>query len=361
MNAIDFIVRTPTPSLQSDALERSHGLREFRYFLSVAHTGNFGRSARELNVSQPAISQQVRRLEENLGTQLLVRSGRTVTLTQAGIRLRDRLDTVMQLINSPLDDEPATELAPDTVSLAIPAEAGAQLIPPLAEEFRARWPHVTLDIREGSGADLEEWLLHRRVDIAILQDAPPHAELAITPVVTETLGVVASVRSTLAEDYRPLRLRELADEKLILPARQHWIRRRVAAAEHQYGVRLNPILQVNSVPLTKAMVRQGLGCSILPYTAVHEEVSRGALAFRPITHPSLFSTRSVAIHRAASAPIVADFARIACEAMATLADSEAWPGVQIVKSNSRPEASAPVMVPESSRSYATMESISSVI
>ncbi len=335
MNAIDFSAPTPAPSLQSDVLERTLGLRELRYFLSVARTGNFGRSARELNISQPAVSHQVRRLEESLGTQLLVRSGRAVTLTPAGLRLRDRLDTVMQLLNSPLDEEAAAEAVPDTVSLALPAEAGPTLIAPLAQEFRARWPHVTLDIREGSGADLEEWLLHRRVDVAVLQDAPSHAELDITPILTESLGLVVSVRSPLADESRPLRLRELAGESLILPARQHWIRRRVEAAEHQYGVRLSPVLQVNSVPLSKTMVRNGLGCTILPYAAVQEEVSRGALVFRAIGYPPLFSTRSIAFHRAASAPLVAEFARIACSTTLALAESGAWPGVHVVKTNCR--------------------------
>ena len=78
MNAYNILARRPGTSLQSDARERPFDLRELRYFHSVARTGNFGRSARELNVSQPAISHQVRKLEEGLGTQLLVRHGRGV-------------------------------------------------------------------------------------------------------------------------------------------------------------------------------------------------------------------------------------------------------------------------------------------
>ena len=66
MNAFNFLAREPGTSLQSDAKERPFDLRELRYFHSVARTGNFGRSARELNVSQPAISHQVRKLEEGM-------------------------------------------------------------------------------------------------------------------------------------------------------------------------------------------------------------------------------------------------------------------------------------------------------
>ena len=81
----------------------------------------------------------------------MLRHGRGVTLTPAGASLRDRLHTVMRLLASPLDDAPA-ETMPSTICLAVPAETSAPLITPLALAFRARWPDVTLDIREGSGA-----------------------------------------------------------------------------------------------------------------------------------------------------------------------------------------------------------------
>jgi LysR family nitrogen assimilation transcriptional regulator len=194
---------------------------------------------------------------------------------------------------------------------------------------------VTLDIREGNGVDLEEWVLHGRVDIAILQDPPSLDELEIVPILTESLGVVAPVRSAVANDTLPVRLRDLAGETLILPNTQHWIRRRVERAAHQYGVRLNPALQVNSVPLIKVMVRNGLGCTILPCTAVHDEVACGALAFRPIGHPPLSSTRVIAFRRGASGAVIAEFAGIARDAVAALAAGDTRPGVQLINSGSK--------------------------
>ncbi|HXB46657.1 MAG TPA: LysR family transcriptional regulator, partial [Streptosporangiaceae bacterium] len=148
MNAVTFPVLRDAALLQSEAREKALGLRELRYFLSVAQTGNLGRAAQILNVSQPAISLQLRKLEDGLGTQLLLRHGRGVTLTAAGACLRDRLHTVMQLLASPLD-EAGSDMLPTTVSFAVPAETGAPLVAPLARLFRARWPDVTLDIREG--------------------------------------------------------------------------------------------------------------------------------------------------------------------------------------------------------------------
>ena len=336
MNAFNGLVPLPGGSLQSDAKDRSLDLRELRYFQSVARTGNFGRSARELSVSQPAVSQQVRKLEQGLGTQLLVRHGRGVMLTPAGACLRDRLDTIMQLLSAPLNEEVAAGTVPGSVSLAVPAETGPLLAALLAKEFRARWPDVALDIREGTGSDLEEWVLHRRVDVAIVQDPPNLAELDATPILTETLGLVGSVRSRIVEDQRPLRLRDLVGEPLILPGRPHWIRRRVESVARRYGIRLDPVLQVNSFASTKVMVRNGLGCTILPLASVQDEIARGVLAFRPIGYPELVSTCAIACLRSASLPIVNDFIDIAREAMITLAASGAWPGACVVKSCRKP-------------------------
>jgi LysR family transcriptional regulator, nitrogen assimilation regulatory protein len=335
MNAFNFLVRVPGTPLQSDARERPLDLRELRYFHSVAYTGNFGRSARELNVSQPAISHQVRKLEEGLGTQLFVRHGRGVALTPAGACLRDRLETIMQLLASPLDEGAAAGTRSGTVSLAIPAETGPLLAASLARQFRARWPDVALDIREGSGSDLEEWVLHRRVDIAVVADPPAIPALEVVPILTEPLGLVAPVHSPTAEDRGPLRLRDLVGEPLILPGPQHWIRRRVDIAAQQHGIRLDPVLQVNSVASTKSMVRGGLGCAILPLAAVQDEVARGALAFRPISHPPLTSTCGLAFQRHAPGPLVAEFAEIARGAITALVEGGAWPGAQIVNSGWR--------------------------
>jgi LysR family transcriptional regulator, nitrogen assimilation regulatory protein len=338
MNAFNFLVRLPGTALQSDARERSPDLRELRYFHSVARTGNFSRSARELNVTQPAISHQVRKLEEGLGTQLLVRHGRGVALTPAGTCLRDRLETMMQLLASPLDDEGAAEVTTGTVFLAVPAETGPLLAAPLARQFRARWPDVALDIREGNGSELEEWVLHHRVDITVIPDPPALPGLEVVPILTETLGLVAPVHFPMAKDQGSPRLRDLVAEPLILPGRQHWIRRRVDSAAQQHGIRLDPVLQVNSVASTKSMVRNGLGCTILPLSAVQDEVTRGALAFRPISHPSLSSVCGLAFRRPAPSPVVAEFADIAREAMTALVGSGAWPGAQTVKWSWQPAA-----------------------
>jgi LysR family transcriptional regulator, nitrogen assimilation regulatory protein len=318
--------------LASRALE----LRELRYFHSVARTGNFGRAARELNITQPSVTHQVQKLEEELGTQLLIRHGRGVTLTQAGSCLMDRIDLIMQLLSAPLEQAQAPEQTVGTVSVGLPAESAPLLVPPLIEQCRTLWPNLTLAIREGTSASLEEWVMDRRVDIALVQDPPALDELDIEPVVEERLGLVSGVRRPLLNSVGlsasgPIRLRQLAGLSLILPHPRHWIRRRVEQAAFRRGLVLNRVQQVDSVALTKEMVRSGLGCTVLPYAAVQDEIARGSLAFHPFGHDPLFTVHAIACRRTASpAPFIAEFRRFLRDAVTDLARSGAWAGTTVV-------------------------------
>jgi LysR family transcriptional regulator, nitrogen assimilation regulatory protein len=316
-------------SLDSTAREKAMGLRELRYFLSVAETGNLDRAARTMNVTPSAISHQIRKLEDGIGTPLLLRHRRGMTPTRAGACLRDRLHTVMQLLAAPLDEAEPRAL-PETIKLGVPVETGGPLIVPLLKSCSLRWPHITLDIREGIGADMLEWIVHRYVDVAILCDSPLLPEVEVLPVMTENLGLVAPVHFRVAQDPQPLPVRELTGEPLILPSKQHWLRRRLDQATMQRGVELVPILQVDSTTLSKLMVRSGFGCTILPGTSVQAEVDQGTFTFRPIMKPSLVCTHSIAFHRVASNNLVAAFADLVFETMTALAHNGAWFGIQTI-------------------------------
>jgi LysR family nitrogen assimilation transcriptional regulator len=331
-------------------------LRELRYFHSVARAGNFGRAARELNTGQPNVSYQVQKLEQELGTRLLIRHGRGVTLTQAGSCLMERLDVILGLLNAPLHSGPAPERAAGAISLGLPAESAPFLVPALLEECRARWsalaqtplaqtsltqtrsaqpgarpPMLTVNVREGTSASLEEWVLDRRIDIALLQDPPALDELAAEPVATERLGLVSGVRAIRVEGGGPLRVRQLAGLKLILPHPRHWIRRLVDSAAFRRGIALEPIQQVDGVTLTKEMVRNGLGCTVLPYVAVRDEVARGTLAFHPIDHDPLLTVHAIVCRAGITpAPFISEARGVVRDALATLVKSGIWAGAAAI-------------------------------
>jgi LysR family nitrogen assimilation transcriptional regulator len=309
---------------------RALELRELRYFHSVGRTGNFGRAARELNIGQPNVTHQVQRLEQELGTQLLIRHGRGVTLTQAGTCLMDRIDVILGLLSAPLEPAPAPERTIGTLSLGLPPEAAPLLAPRVLEACRTRWPDVSLAIREGSSASLEEWVLDRRIDIAVLQDAPRLDELEVHPIATERLGLVSDARATWLDGTTSVRIRDLAGLRLILPEPRHWIRRLIDGAAFRHGVVLDRVQQADGVALSKEMVRNGLGCTVLPLAAVRDEVARGALMFRAIEHESLVTLHAIACRRLDEpAPFVTELRDLLRDVMVGLAASGDWAGAAV--------------------------------
>jgi LysR family transcriptional regulator, nitrogen assimilation regulatory protein len=309
---------------------RTLELRELRYFHSVARTGNFGRAARELNIGQPNVSHQVQKLEQELGTQLLIRHGRGVTLTQAGSCLMERLDVILGLLSTPLESAAAPERTVGTISVALPPESAPLLVPRLLEACRERWPHVTLAIREGTSASLEEWVLDRRVDVAVLQDPPALDELTIEPVVTERLGLVSGVRTVRLDGTDSVRVRQLGELQLILPHPRHWIRRLVDGAAFRRGIVLKRVQQVDGVALVKEMVRDGAGHTILPFVAVRDEIARGTLSFLPIDHDPLLTVHAIASRSGvAPAPFVTEVGRVLRDVMSSQARSGLWAGASV--------------------------------
>jgi LysR family transcriptional regulator, nitrogen assimilation regulatory protein len=305
-------------------------LRALRGFAVVARSGSFRRAAQQLKSSQPTLSHQMRKLEDALGTQLLVRHARGVTLTPAGSCLLDRLDTIMRLLAAPLPQD-VEEAVPGTVSLGMPAEVAPLLVPPLVAAFHEKWPRVMLDVREAASGTLEAWLLSGRVDIALVQDPPELDELRFEPLLSENLGLVAAPRSRLADSDAPVRLRELADHKLILPRAQHWIARRLASAAFQRGVRIEPAFQVDSLALIKEMVRSLLGCTVLPCMAVRDELARGTLVFRPIEQPTLCATHAIGFRQTTTEPQFRGFVDVIRDVVMALAKDGTWKGARIAR------------------------------
>jgi LysR family nitrogen assimilation transcriptional regulator len=325
-------ISTPCADEHPHALE----LRELRYFAAAARTGNLGRAAQELGVTPPAISQQLRKLEDALGTALLIRHGRGVTPTPAGDCLLERIDAIARLLNAPLTVGTTGSDTGATVSLALPAELAAVLAAPLVAQLWRDRPNLRLEFRECVAGGADTWLLGRQVDIAVLPDAPDLDELRIEPVLSESLGLVVPPRHGLAASALPLRLRDLAAVPLILPNQRHWIRRLLAKVGFQRGVHFDPVLQADGLSSVREMVRNGLGCSILPAAAVRDDVARGALVFRSIEQPAISVIHAIACHRLA-APGTRDIARSIADIIRSLAASGTWPGAQPCRLPAQPE------------------------
>jgi len=279
---------------------RTIEIRELRSFVHIAHAGSVSRAAAELYIAQPALSRQIHKLETELGTPLFVRYGRGVRLTNAGAQLLERAEMILNFVNETSEQVRAsTDRLTGNLALGLPPAVGVRVCAPIAEAFRDRWPAVRLHMREGLSGSLQEWVLDRRVDLAIVYNQPPLEALDIAPMCTEPMVIVGppAGQGSLELGAKPLRIRNLAELPMIVPGFPHANRRMLEQAAVQHGVHLQVVLEVDSVALTKALVRRGLGYSFLTYTAIQDEVERGELCAHMIERPPITSTISLATLR----------------------------------------------------------------
>ncbi|WP_347554138.1 LysR substrate-binding domain-containing protein [Robbsia sp. KACC 23696] len=307
-------------------------IRELRSFVHIARVGSFSRASAELYIAQPALSRQIAKLEEELGTPLFVRYGRGVRLTSAGARLLERAEMIISYVAQASEHVRASpDRLTGRIAIGMPPAVGARVSAPIVGTFRERWPEVALHVREGLSSSLQEWLLDRRVDLAIVYNQPPLEAFDVVPLCSEPMVVVGPPRGqdpglyAEVDDDTTLRIRDLAELPLIVPGFPHANRRVLEQAAVQHGIHLRVEMEVDSVGLTKALVRSGLGYSILTFTAIADEVARGELRALAIERPAIRSTIALATLREQRASkLVQTMADVVTENMHTLVVDGVW-------------------------------------
>jgi LysR family transcriptional regulator, nitrogen assimilation regulatory protein len=301
--------------------------------MRVARAGSVSRAAAELRLAQPALSRQIRKLEHELGVQLFARHGRGVRLSAAGSLLLERAEAIAHLVHQ-TSEEIKQDRSParGRITLGAPPAAGRLVIPPFVARFRQAWPQTTLHMREGATSALQEWLLDKRVDVAILHN-PPHLEvLDISPILTERMLVIGPPKQHIRQHQHPatFRIRQLGELPLILPNMAHNNRRLVEHAAIEHGVRLRIVIEADSVAFSKAMVEQGLGYTILTYAAVQDDLARGRLTAYPIVRPALSTQVSlITLRDEPRMQLIRDAGAMLHDVCRTLVRSGEWAGAQL--------------------------------
>jgi LysR family nitrogen assimilation transcriptional regulator len=177
------------------------------------------------------------------------------------------------------------------LAVGLPPTMGALIGAELVRDFREIYPRVALHIREGQSSSLQEWVADRRVDLAVVYNQPPLDAFRVRPLYSEPMIVIAPPGTPMPTDG--FQVRDLASLPLILPGMPHSNRRVIEHAAIQNGIRLRVELEVDSVALTKELVKAGLGYSILTSIAIRNEVASGELVAQAITRPSIRSTVAI--------------------------------------------------------------------
>ncbi|WP_233098434.1 LysR family transcriptional regulator [Pseudomonas sp. MF5691] len=258
-------------------------LRQLRYFVKVIECGNITRASEALHIAQPAISQQMRNLELDMGMPLLERSVHGVVATAAGqtlyrhaIELLRQADGTREMLRQDAD------FPQGKVSVGMPSSTARMLAIPLARAIGQRYPGIKLELIDAPSAELGRLITVGRVALAVNVDVVETRGMAFQRLLTETLYLVAWPEFELAED--PVSIEALAKMPLVLPCAPNTIRNRVEFALQEAGLKCEVEFEANSTDLLFSAVKAQLGVTVLPWAAAHAELGQQRLKLARIDH-----------------------------------------------------------------------------
>ncbi len=301
--------------------------RALRYFQAVAEFGSYSRAAEWLRISQPAVSRQIAKLEEELGIALFERRGRGAVPTEAGQILRERARELLRRIELTKAEVTGARGGPSgTLSFAVPPAAGAVLVPALVARFGAAFPNVFLRVVGGFSGYIHEWLVRGQVDLALVHDPLPQRGFVAEPLVREEVFLVGGPNSPLEAGSR-MRTADLASLPLVLPSRSNASRRLLEQWTAGGAAPIDLRVEADDHGVIRGLVRQGLAYSLLTGAAIAEDVAAGRLRawpFEPAVHWTLTLVRP---QQQGGSPLVDEFAGMAAEVARNLVADGLWPGL----------------------------------
>lgn len=269
-------------------------IKQLRYFLRIVELRSFSKAAAYLHVAQPALGLQVRKLEEELGVQLLERHSRGVVPTEAGLLLREHAMIVLRQVERA--KQSVADLAGPPrgrVAVGLTPTLNLILATQVVERCRRDLAHVSLAIVDAMSEDLMEWVESDRIDVALSYNPAAVQGLVCEPLLIEDLCLICP-----AGHRRPhgntVSLGDIADLPMILPSVSSGLRSLVEEAARARGFELNVVLEIDSVTAMKDMVGKGVGYAILPLGSVMREVEDGRVAAWPFENPTLSRTLYIA-------------------------------------------------------------------
>lgn len=263
-------------------------LRHLLIFRTVVEKGSFSAAADALEISQPAVSFQIRSLEERLGQRLLDRRGRKVTLTEPGAVLDEYARRLLELEDEMLRelDQVDTKVAGRLV-LGSSTGPGELVLPGLCGAFRAAHPDVAVRLEVHSTQSVCDRVLAGALELGVVGAARPQRGLEFDVFMRDELVVVAPPGHPLA-GRGEVGLTELAEAPLIMQQPGSGVRSVLADAFRDEGIREPAVqLELGLQQSVKTAVLDGLGVTVISRLAVEREVADGALVIVPIAGEGL--------------------------------------------------------------------------
>lgn len=251
-------------------------------FRLAIRRGSFSAAADALGISQPAVSLQIRQLEQFLQTRLVERTGRGINATAAGQALLAHGERIEQAVDEAIRSVSAfSHEVCGTITLGTGATACIHLLPPLLQRLRGDYPLFRVAVTTGNALDIVRAVEENRLDMGLVTLPAGGRALDVTPVMDEEFVFIASLAQQ--EAFSGLTPEVLQTQPLIAFESGSGTRTLIDAWFEAGGFTIAPVMQLGSIEAIKRMVRAGLGYSIVPRMAVKQASDREGLDVQSLT------------------------------------------------------------------------------
>lgn len=281
-------------------------LKQLNALVTVAEAGSVTRAAELLHLVQPAVTRQIKALEDELGVPLFDRTRTGMRTTEAGSALVERARRALTEL-----DRARAELAPTAgvvtgiVTLGLLESTAELLAEPLVTRITQEHPGIELRLQTAYSGHLRRWLDEGDLDLSLLYNITGSPSLNVTELVREQLWIAAPVQFGLRAD-QPVPFTEAAVHPLVLPTTGHGVRTVIDGGAQRAGLTLESTVSTNSMALQKKLAQAGHGWTILPAIGLAGEVAEGLLCAAPLSEPEVWRTVVLAMPRTGRVPAAVD-------------------------------------------------------
>jgi len=256
-------------------------LRQLRIFEAVARHKSMSRAAAELHLTQPAVSMQVKQLEDQIGLPLLQRAGRRMLLTEAGLELRahaERFSSMAVEMRSAMDQ--FRGLHRGVLRLAVVSTA-SYFLPPLIAGLNERHPGVRISLEVGNREAVFASLIESRAHLAITGRPPDSDDLVAQHFMDNPLVVICAPTHPLAK-AKSVSLQRLSEETLVVREPGSGTRATIELHFKEHGLSYKPGCELNTNEAIKQAVRAGLGIGVVSAQTIELELGARCLSIVPV-------------------------------------------------------------------------------
>jgi len=256
---------------------RNVTVRQLRVFAAVAQQKSFTRAARELHLTQPAVSQQLKLLEAEVGMPLFEYVGRNLFLTAAGEELLRCADQVNEALRSASEALAAMRGLKRGILKLGAVSTAKYFTPSMLSAFTAEYPQVNIKFTVGNRAETIRQLADNEIDLVIMGRPPRELETIAEPFAKHPLVIIASPDHPLAGSQRKIPLKRLASENFVIREQGSGTRASMEHVFREHGVPIRASMEVESNETIKQAVMAGMGLGFISRHTVSLELATGKL------------------------------------------------------------------------------------